>query len=265
MRYIDAARSYGRAEEYLAGWLQERAVPPGAVAIGTKWGYTYTANWRADAKVHEVKDHSLTTLRRQIQESRALLGSHLDLLQAHSVTLDSPILRSPGLLDELIRLRSEGVVRAIGLTLTGPRQGETLRAATLLEHAGLRAFDTVQATFNVLETSCGDALAEAHAAGLGVLVKETLANGRLVRDSIAGQLKAIASRLGASVDALAIAFVLEQPWADVVLVGPARVSQLQSNLRALDLELDAPSRTALEALREAPDDYWRRRAALPWQ
>jgi len=43
------------------------------------------------------------------------------------------------------------------------------------------------------------------------------------------------------------------------------VSQLRSNLRALDLQLDAPSRRALEALRESPEDYWRRRAALPWQ
>ena len=74
-----------------------------------------------------------------------------------------------------------------------------------------------------------------------------------------------AAVLGATADALAIAFVLEQPWADVVLIGPATVSQLLSNLRALDLRLDKASRTALEALRESPEDYWRRRAALPWQ
>jgi aryl-alcohol dehydrogenase-like predicted oxidoreductase len=265
VRYIDAARSYGRAEEFLAGWLEERAVTPGAVTIGTKWGYTYTANWSADAKVNEVKDHSLGTLRRQLGESRALLGSNLDLLQAHSVTLDSPILRSPELLDELLRLRSEGIVRAIGLTLTGPKQGETLRAAMLLEHGGVRIFDAVQATFNVLETSCADALAEAHAAGFGVLVKETLANGRLVRDKVAEEVQVNAAVLGATADALAIAYVLEQPWADVVLIGPATVSQLRSNLRALNVQLDASSRTALQALRESPEEYWRKRAALPWQ
>ena len=263
--YVDSAGSYGRAEEFLAGWLKERAVAPGAVTFGIKWGYTYTANWSANAKVNEVKDHSLGTLRRQLGESRALLGSNLDLLQAHSVTLDSPILRSPELLDELLRLRSEGIVRAIGLTLTGPQQGETLRAAMRLEHGGVRIFDAVQATFNVLETSCADALAEAHAAGFGVLVKETLANGRLVRDKVAEEVQVNAAVLGATADALAIAFVLEQPWADVVLIGPATVSQLRSNLRALDLQLDAPSRRALEALRESPEDYWRRRAALPWQ
>jgi len=77
--------------------------------------------------------------------------------------------------------------------------------------------------------------------------------------------RASAAVLGATADALAIAFVLEQPWADVVLIGPATVSQLRSNLRALDLQLDPRSRTALEALREGPEDYWHRRAALPWQ
>ena len=30
-RYVDAARSYGRAEEFLSGWLSERGLAPGAV------------------------------------------------------------------------------------------------------------------------------------------------------------------------------------------------------------------------------------------
>src|SRR5207245_10943896 len=102
------------------------------------------------------------TCRSQLGEVRVLRRTNHVLLHAHSVTLDSPILRSPELLDELLRLRSEGIVRAIGLTLTGPQQGETLRAAMRLEHGGVRIFDAVQATFNVLETSCADALAEAH-------------------------------------------------------------------------------------------------------
>src|SRR5262252_8125896 len=41
VRYVDVARSYGRAEEFLAGWLDGH---PDAV-VGSKWGYTYTAGW----------------------------------------------------------------------------------------------------------------------------------------------------------------------------------------------------------------------------
>src|SRR5438105_11943279 len=51
VRYFDAARSYGRAEPFLASWLTARGIPPGEVIVGSKWGYIYTADWRADAPV----------------------------------------------------------------------------------------------------------------------------------------------------------------------------------------------------------------------
>ena len=65
VRYFDAARSYGMAEDFLGSWLASRGVAPGAATVGSKWGYTYTADWRVDAATHEVKDHSLAVLRRQ--------------------------------------------------------------------------------------------------------------------------------------------------------------------------------------------------------
>src|SRR4051794_9409582 len=45
VRYFDVARSYGRAEEFLAQWLRARP-EVGNVVVGSKWGYTYTAGWR---------------------------------------------------------------------------------------------------------------------------------------------------------------------------------------------------------------------------
>ncbi len=262
--YLDAARSYGRAEEFLAAWLERRGIGPDEFTIGTKWGYTYVADWQTNAAVHEVKDHSLATLKRQIGESTRLLGSHLDLLQVHSATLDSGILESAEVLDELVELRRDGVVRAIGLTLSGTAQAQTLRVASGLERGGERVFDTVQATFNVLERSAADALAEAHAQGMGVLVKEALANGRLVLGDAAERLGPVADRLGVGTDAVALRFVLDQPWADVALLGPATVGQVESNLEALDLRLDADALRALDELREDPATYWGERAVLPW-
>ena len=50
--------------------------------------------------------------------------------------------------------------------MTGPTQPETIERA--LEVGG---FDAVQATWNLLERAAGSALAEAHAAGVGVIVK----------------------------------------------------------------------------------------------
>jgi aryl-alcohol dehydrogenase-like predicted oxidoreductase len=74
VRCVDAARSYGRAEEFLAGWLGERGHAD--VVIGSKWGYRYTGDWRLDAARQEVEEHSLAMLTSQLAESRALLGPH---------------------------------------------------------------------------------------------------------------------------------------------------------------------------------------------
>jgi hypothetical protein len=57
VRYVDAARSYGRAEAFLARWLARRGHGSDELTVGSKWGYTYTAGWRTDADRHEVKDH----------------------------------------------------------------------------------------------------------------------------------------------------------------------------------------------------------------
>jgi aryl-alcohol dehydrogenase-like predicted oxidoreductase len=119
IRYFDAARSYGRAEEFLASWLKARKISPDQVTVGSKWGYTYTAGWKVEADKHEVKDHSLAVLRRQLDESRGLLGAQLDLYQIHSATLESGVLTDRAVLEELARLRDRGL--AIGLTLSGPR------------------------------------------------------------------------------------------------------------------------------------------------
>jgi aryl-alcohol dehydrogenase-like predicted oxidoreductase len=269
MRYFDAARSYGAAEAFLASWLRNREVKPEEVVIASKWGYTYTADWRIEADRHEVKDHSLAVLRRQVEETRAHLGPYLNLYQIHSATLDSGVLNNAQVLRELADLRQAGW--KIGLTLTGPKQAETLRQAMTIEIDGVRLFDTVQATWNLLEPSCGTMLAEAHAAGMGVIVKEALANGRLSQknDDLAFAsprrlLESTAARLGCSLDALALAAVLARPWVDVVLSGAATPGQVRANMRALDVVWDEEAEAFLAALAEPAEEYWRTRASLPW-
>jgi aryl-alcohol dehydrogenase-like predicted oxidoreductase len=257
VRYFDAARSYGKAEAFLASWLEHRGLGPSEVTIGSKWGYTYMAGWRIDAPVHEVKDLSAAHLRRQLAETKGLLGPRLRLYQIHSATLDSGVLDDPRVLEELARQRASGL--AIGFTVTGPRQSETIHRA--LELGG---FDTVQATWNLLERAAESALASAHAAGVGVIVKEALANGRLAARGSVDALREGAHSLGGTPDALALAAALTQPWADVVLSGATSVLQVQSNLAALALEPSAEMIEQLDAIREDPVTYWQTRAALPW-
>ena len=172
VRQIDAARSYGRAEEFLSSWLRTRSIEPGALTISSKWGYTYTANWRIDADPPEVKELTAETLRRQLEETRSLLGPHLSLYQIHSATLTSGVLDDEAVLGELAELRRAGV--SVGASVSGTEQ-----SATITRLVELGCFDAVQATWNLLERSAGDALRSAHDAGMGVIVKEALANGRL--------------------------------------------------------------------------------------
>lgn len=269
VRYFDAARSYGRAEDFLGSWLRLRGVQPDQVVVGSKWGYTYTAGWRADADVHEVKDHSLATLRRQTLETRERLGDQLDLYQIHSATLESGVLEDAEVLDELARLRDSGL--RIGLSVSGPAQADTIRRAAGVVRDGERLFSTVQATWNLLERSAEEALEEAHGAGMRVIVKEALANGRLTgRNDDPGfgprlaALRAEAARLGCGVDALALAAALARPWADVVLSGAATVEHLRSNLQAAALRWDEDAEARLSALVLDARQYWSMRSGFRW-
>jgi aryl-alcohol dehydrogenase-like predicted oxidoreductase len=255
VRYFDAARSYGRAEEFLGAWLRDRA--PDDVAVGSKWGYVYTADWEVDADPPEVKHHDADTLRRQLEETRSHLGDRLGLYQIHSATPDSGVLSNDEVLAELAALRRDGV--RIGVTASGPSQPETIDRAR-----GLGAFDAVQATWNLHERAAGPALQRAHDAGLEIIVKEALANGRLTARGTNAILDHAATGAGATPDAVALAAVLAQPFADVVLSGAASRETLASNLAAADLEPPPGVLDTLAVLEEESERYWTMRSGLRW-
>lgn len=259
LRYFDAARSYGRAEDFLGGWLRERGYP---ATVGSKWGYTYVANWRTDADTHEIKSHDLDTLDRQWPETLEALGRQPDLYLIHSATLATGVLQDVRVLARLAeRAGAAGGVR-VGLSTSGPGQAETLRRALEVAVDGVNPFSAVQATWNLLEPSAGTALAEAHAAGWAVVVKEAVANGRLTgRATLPPALAELCAGLNATPDAVALAAALAQPWADGVLSGATTVEQLESNLQALTLAGDF---SGLAGLAESPASYWRTRAGLAW-
>jgi aryl-alcohol dehydrogenase-like predicted oxidoreductase len=263
VRYFDAARSYGRAEDFLSSWLERRGLDPASVAVGSKWGYTYAAGWSVEAEVHEVKKLTLANFERQRDETLGLLRHYLRVYQIHSATLQSGVLDDRELLAALAGWRASTGIR-IGLSVSGAQQGETIDRAVEL---GL--FDSVQATWNVLDPSAGPALRAAHDAGLKVLIKEAVANGRLTprgSGTAVELLTAEAARQGERVgaDAVALAAVLAQPWADIVLSGASTIEMLRSNLVALDLRLAPEFLELLQGLAVPPEDYWAQRSAMQW-
>jgi aryl-alcohol dehydrogenase-like predicted oxidoreductase len=242
VRRVDVARSYGRAEEFLAGWLADRGHDD--VTVSSKWGYAYVGQWRVDAPVHEVKEHSTARFRTQLAESRALLGDRIALYQVHSLTVDSPLFDQPDLIAALAELGADRT--RVGFSTSGPAQADAVRRGLALEVSGRPVFTSVQSTWNPLEQ-----------------VKEPVANGTLVVSPPA-QVSELAARHNTGADAVVLAAALAQPWADVVLLGSASVVQLMDNLAATRVRFGPGELDTLLTVRQSPERYWANRSALPW-
>jgi aryl-alcohol dehydrogenase-like predicted oxidoreductase len=271
IRYVDVARSYGRAEDFVASWLRGRKIAPSDVVVASKWGYTYTAGWSTSAQQHEIKDHSLAAFERQFDESHERLGRYLSLYQIHSVTADGKTLEDDALIDAIARLREKGI-RA-GLSVSGAGQDVAIRRALAVRRDGERVFYSVQATWNLLERGAESALEEAHVSGMKVVVKESLANGRLTHEnrtddevfsSRVARIRAVAESRSTTIEMLALAAALAQPWADIVLTGAATVGQIRSSVAAVEFEYDAALETELRPLSIVSEQYWRARSAFSW-
>jgi aryl-alcohol dehydrogenase-like predicted oxidoreductase len=265
IRYFDAARSYGKAEQFLSSWMGDKK----DITIGSKWGYTYTADWKVDAKYHEIKEHSVDVLNRQWEETLETFKRAPDIYHIHSASIESGVLDNNQVLDRLWELKDKGLI--VGLSLSGPRQSDTLEKSIEIKSGDAQLFQSVQVTWNVLERSTSQMIEKASVAGYGIIAKEALANGRLTERNSDGSfieklntLTEIAAKHQVGVDAIAIAYVLQQPWASVVLSGAARQSHLISNLKAFEIKLTPNDLHKLDELKETPENYWQTRSNLRW-
>ncbi|MFN2323694.1 MAG: aldo/keto reductase [Trueperaceae bacterium] len=261
--FFDTSDKYndGESERILGTWLRTQRRDDVVIASKTYFDLGDGPNEMGATRKR---------IMRQIDRTLERLGTdHLDLYQVHSATHESGVLDDRRLLAEMSELKREGV--RFGFSTSGPDQASVIARALDATVDGVRLFDAVQATWNLLEPSADAALAEAHAAGLGVIVKEAVANGRLTDRNDDGDfadrhrvLAGEAERLGTTIDALALRAALERPWADVVLSGAATVAQLEANAAALAVAWDDAAAERLATLAEDPAAYWRRRSALAW-
>lgn len=270
VRYFDAARSYGCAEDFLLSWLENNHLEPGQVAVGSKWGYTYTADWQVEADVHEIKEHSLENLNRQWDLSMCL-QPYLKLYQIHSATLESGVMENNDVLSRLAEMKSNGLL--IGFSVSGPKQKDVIKKGLEVEIDGVRLFDSLQVTYNILEQSTTDILEQASEAGLGIVIKEALANARLTSRNQEedfqlqkGILEALAEKYHAGIDSIALAFVLRQPWVHIALSGAVTERHLESNLKGAKLvpHIQEEEYQQLAEMQEDSETYWAKRSALKW-
>ena len=268
IRYIDTARSYGRAEEFLASWLRSRPEVDDVI-IGSKWGYRYVGDWRLDADVHEVKGSlSLAAFTEQLAHTRALLGDGLRIYHIHSATLDTGVLSDVALHRALACLRDQGV--RIGISTSGPAQADAVRRALdVTVDGGANSAPRSRPPGTCSRPPLPRPSLRPGAAGAQVIVKEALANGSLApggesHSAVVRPVATLAADLGIGMDQLAMAAALAQPWAFRVLSGAVSPEQVLSNAGAAALTLPTGVLQELSTLTQPSSAYWAARSRRDW-
>ena len=267
IRYFDTAPGYGLAEQLLIDWIKEKKYSD--VEIATKWGYTYVANFNLNAIIHEVKEHSLTKLNQQWEQSKSLLP-YLSSYQIHSATLDSGILENKEILSRLGALKAEyGLL--IGLTTSGSNQTEIIKKSLEIEIGGEGLFDVFQVTYNLLDQSLCELKKTLFAQKKRIVIKEALANGRLFPNPNYPQyaqlyqyLQTLAAKYKVGVDAIALRFCTDSIQPFMVLSGASNKRQITENLEATKLKLEENEISSLKQFSVAPEQYWKERKRLGW-
>jgi aryl-alcohol dehydrogenase-like predicted oxidoreductase len=254
--------SQGESEKLLAKAFRGRR---DRVVIASKAGYVLPSQRRMVARIKPLvrplvrllkisrqhlpgavrgslaQDYSPEYLPRAVEASlRRLRTDYLDLLQLHSPPAE--IVRRGDWIAALESLRQHGKIRYYGVSC------DTVEAAeAALAHAGVSA---LQLPLNLLDRSFTGVLMRAHAQSVGVIARECLANGLLVKELSATEIRTycqsddeasakaaqIASTReqaraeGTSLQRLALQFVRDLDGVSVSLVGVSSQRQLNALL-----------------------------------
>jgi aryl-alcohol dehydrogenase-like predicted oxidoreductase len=267
IRFFDTSPGYGIAEQLLLDWLDSKKDP--SIIVSTKWGYTYVANFDPNASQHEVKEHSLEKLNHQWEFSKKLLP-YLKIYQIHSATFDTGVLENQAVLNRLHHLKKEYKL-IIGLTTTGANQLEVLKKAFTIEIEGEQLFQSFQCTFNLLDQSILELKEEIKKIEGPFLIKEAMANGRLIPNANYLEYANLYKFMGSlvkkhhiGVDAIALRYCMQKFQKAIVLSGANNGLHLTANLKANDFELTESEMEQLSTFGISSEAYWLERKALTW-
>lgn len=202
---LDTAPAYGSAEQRL-GQLLDR---PHDWVIVSKVGEQFQDGSSSfDYRAASTRASVLRTLQRLGRDT-------LDVVLVHSHGDDRHIIDNEPVLDELARMKHEGLIRAYGMSTKTVDGG-----LWVAEHC-----DVVMATYNPVETAERPVIERAAALNKGVLIKKGLQSGHA--DTAAG---------GGGVEQ-ALQFVLRQTGVSSVIVGTIDPDHLRDNVRAAEAAL----------------------------
>jgi aryl-alcohol dehydrogenase-like predicted oxidoreductase len=268
IRFFDTSSGYGLAESLLENWLKGKTDP--GIAVGTKWGIKYMANFDMNAQVHEQKEHSLELLNIQWDFSKNLLP-FLKVYQIHSATMETGVLDNKSILERLYQIKNDnGIV--IGISTTGINQVEVIQKAMDIEIGNEPLFGSFQSTFNVMEQSILQLKPAFLDKNMRLIMKESLANGRLIPNQIYKRhgelyryLNDLSRKYDVGPDAIAIRFCIDSFPGAICLLGPSNPAHLHSNLKVNTFRLEEPEMEFLRGCNIEPESYWNERKKLRWQ
>ena len=206
---------------------------------------------------------------------RRLQTDYIDLYQIHRPQPGIPIDETLRALDDLVR---SGKVRYIGTSTFAAWQ--IVESLWVSKEYGLERFVCEQPPYNILDRRIERELVPmARTFGIGLIPWSPLAGGLLTgkyrrgetppADSRYGQgglrpqqtarfvdpvfdvaerLQPIAERKGATLAQLALAWCVQQPGVSSAIIGPRTLEQLEDNLGALAITLDAEDLAAIDAI-----------------
>lgn len=265
-RMVDTAQGYsvwvpghvgGESETVIGKWLKSRGVRA-EMRIATKTGMFGKPG---DLTAHKVTEELLKSLER-------LKTDYVDLYYAHRDDTETPLLDMASGFDALVK---KGLVREIGAS---NYTADRLAAAIDVAHSNvLTPFTVLQNEYNLVERqSYGPDLQELCVErGVAMLPWFGLAAGFLTgkyrsRDDLAKHnrgssierffdhgmavlpvLDAVAAETGASLGAVALAWLMRQPGIAAPIASASKAEQLDVQFEALRLELSADQLARLTA------------------
>jgi aryl-alcohol dehydrogenase-like predicted oxidoreductase len=266
INFFDTADAYanGQSEQILGKALKPRRAE---VIISTKVGFrSAQAVIRAGASYGHVIAAAEASLKR--------LGTdYIDLLSIHRLDPYTPLEETVRALDNLVQ---RGLVRYVGYSNFSAWQ--SAKCVGIQERHNYARFVAAQMYYSLVGRDIEYEIAPFCAdAGIGIVVWSPLAGGfltgRYTRQDPAGgsgrlasgdflpldrerawdvidRMRAIGERHRASIAQVALAWLLAKPFVSTILLGASKMSQLEDNLGAVNVELSAAEVAELDRLTE---------------
>ena len=226
INFIDTADSYGPhvSEELIA----EALFPyPDDLVIATKAGLTRSGPnaWNADGRPEHIREAIEGSLRR-------LRLDAIELYQLHAVDPKVPYTETVGAFREL---QQAGLLRHVGVSNVSVEQLGVAR--------GIVEVVSVQNRYNLTDRASEPVLQGCARDGLAFIPWFPLATGRLAGDAI----DRVAQRRGLTPTQVGLAWLLHHSPAMLPIPGTSKVSHLEENVAAAEVELTAEDIRELEA------------------